>query len=62
MRLEQELPAPKTTVGTKLLSDRELTVVRYLASRLTNREIAGTLVVSERTVETHVPTLPSDKG
>ena len=36
------------------LSARELTVVRYLASRLTNKEIASELFVSTNTVKTHV--------
>ena len=36
------------------LSSRELTVVRYLASRLTNREIAAELFVSNNTLKTHI--------
>jgi LuxR family maltose regulon positive regulatory protein len=36
------------------LSDRELTVVRYLASRLTMREISAEIFVSTNTVKTHV--------
>ena len=36
------------------LSNRELTVVRYLASRLTYREIAAELFVSNNTLKTHV--------
>jgi len=35
-------------------SDRERTVVRYLASRLTMREIAAEIFVSTNTVKTHV--------
>ena len=37
----------------ELLSDREATVLRYLASRLTH-EIAGELYVSVNTVRSHV--------
>ena len=36
------------------LSARELTVVRYLASRLTNNEIASELFVSTNTLKTHI--------
>ena len=36
------------------LSSRELTVVRYLASRLTYKEIAAELCVSTNTLKTHV--------
>ncbi len=36
------------------LSSRELTVVRYLASRLTNKEIAAELFVSNNTLKTHI--------
>jgi two-component system response regulator NreC len=35
------------------LSDREIEVLRCIASGLTNAEIAATLFVSVRTVETH---------
>ena len=35
------------------LSDRELTVLRYLASTLSNAEIASELYVSVSTVKTH---------
>jgi DNA-binding NarL/FixJ family response regulator len=37
-----------------LLSSRELQVLSHLADGLTDREIAGALVISPRTVETHV--------
>jgi DNA-binding NarL/FixJ family response regulator len=41
----------------RLLSDRELDVLRGLANGLTNREIAGRLVISQNTVKTHVQKL-----
>jgi LuxR family maltose regulon positive regulatory protein len=54
-RLEGGLPLAKAygrDAGP--LSDRELTVARYLASRLTTREIAAEIFVSTNTVKTHV--------
>jgi LuxR family maltose regulon positive regulatory protein len=36
------------------LSSREVTVLRYLCSRLTYREIAAALFVSLNTLKTHV--------
>jgi len=54
-RLEGGLP-PATASGGDAgpLSDRELTVLRYLASRLTIKEIAAEIFVSTNTVKTHV--------
>ena len=54
-RLEGGPPLVKAHGGdTGPLSDRELTVVRYLASRLTMKEIAAEIFVSTNTVKTHV--------
>lgn len=36
------------------LSERETTVLRYLASRLTNQEIAAALFVSLNTMKSHL--------
>lgn len=36
------------------LTDREVEILRYVAQGMTNDEIAGKLVISERTVRTHV--------
>jgi LuxR family transcriptional regulator, maltose regulon positive regulatory protein len=47
----------RSTVATTLvepLSDRELTVLRYLSSRLTYQEIASALYVSLNTMKSHV--------
>lgn len=44
--------ADETPLGS--LSSRELEVLAQLAEGLTDREIAGALVISPRTVETHV--------
>jgi LuxR family transcriptional regulator, maltose regulon positive regulatory protein len=54
-RLEGHLPLVKAHGGDAgPLSDRELTVARYLASHLTTREIAAEIFVSTNTVKTHV--------
>jgi LuxR family maltose regulon positive regulatory protein len=54
-RLESGRPLVKSNDGpVGSLSDREMTVVRYLASRLTLREIAGEICVSTNTLKTHV--------
>jgi len=54
-RLEGHLPLVKGYDGDAgPLSDRELTVTRYLASRLTTKEIAAEIFVSTNTVKTHV--------
>ncbi len=46
-----EHAAPANQVG---LTDRERTVLRYLPTRLTNREIASELYVSMNTLKTHL--------
>ncbi len=54
-RLERDPTVPHQSGGTSgPLSGRELTVVRYLASRLTYKEIAAELFVSTNTLKTHV--------
>ncbi len=54
-RLERN-PTPRIANGSSSgpLSSRELTVLRYLASGLTNREIAAELFVSNNTLKTHI--------
>ena len=54
-RLERN-PTLRTDHGTTSgpLSSRELIVARYLASRLTNKEIAAELFVSNNTLKTHI--------
>lgn len=48
-RPEHDQPAPD-----RLLTKRELQILRLLSLRLSNRELAERLVVSERTVENHL--------
>ena len=40
-----------------VLSERELTVLKYLATRLTTREIAAELYVSMNTLRTHTKSI-----
>ncbi|NKQ34259.1 MAG: response regulator transcription factor [Chloroflexi bacterium] len=54
-KLIQELNKPSPLPPTAdPLTERELDILRYIAQGLTNQEIADRLVVSERTVRTHV--------
>ena len=54
-RLEREPALAHERAGTSgPLSGRELTVARYLASRLTHKEIAAELFISTNTLKTHV--------
>ena len=53
-RLERVATIPIVDGTSGPLTSRELTVVRYLASRLTNREIAAELFVSTNTLKTHI--------
>ena len=49
---EQTRPAPPAQTGP--LSEREVQVLRLLASGKTNREVAEALFISEKTVARHV--------
>lgn len=42
-----------TTTENTPLTDRELEIIRLIEREFNNREIAGQLGISERTVETH---------
>ena len=59
--LEQAIaaaPARKVVLsGGVVLSERELTVLKYLATRLTTREIAAELYVSMNTLRTHTKSI-----
>ena len=51
-------PRPNGHVGViEPLSERELSVLRYLPSRLSNREIGDELYVSLNTVKSHLKTI-----
>jgi LuxR family maltose regulon positive regulatory protein len=54
-RLDEGLPTVNVSDGASgPLSEREMTVMRYLASRLTYHEIAAEMFVSTNTLKTHV--------
>ena len=50
-------PASSTRDNPAGLTDRQVEVLRLLADGLTNSEIASRLVLSVRTVDTHVATI-----
>lgn len=54
VRLEKMVPQFGTEKGFSLLTYRELEVLKILATRATNREIANLLSISENTVRAHV--------
>lgn len=60
-RIVQELQGSKQTGVNPFteLSERELEVLRLIASGLANQEIAGQLVIGERTVKSHVSNILS---
>ena len=58
--LRRTLARNRVTAHTALveaLSERELSVLRYLPSRLSNREIGDELFVSLNTVKSHLKTI-----
>lgn len=62
MAVSSEAPAKKPESVALLgelreLTDREFEVLEYIARGLTNREIAEKMVISEKTVKTHVSNL-----
>jgi LuxR family transcriptional regulator, maltose regulon positive regulatory protein len=60
VRAEAAVASPQSLAGPPpggLLSDRELTVLRMLASRLTTSEIAGAMFVSPNTLKSHMKSI-----
>ncbi len=56
----KESPSPVSSLGN--LTEREEEVLRLIARGLTNREIAEKMVISEKTVKTHVSNLLGKLG
>jgi NarL family two-component system response regulator LiaR len=61
-RLMQQVTSPRKPDAGALLTDREREVLRLLADGRSNKEIARTLVVSERTVKGHVSNILGKLG
>ena len=55
-------PNRPNVLGTVALSPREFTVLRFLASRLTQHEIADDLFVSMNTLKSHIRSLYQKLG
>jgi len=56
------LPDPPVLSHIPDLTDREIEVLRLIAQGATNREIAGSLVISEGTVKNHISNILSRLG
>jgi DNA-binding NarL/FixJ family response regulator len=56
------MPDPGAAAPASPLSERELEVLRHLAQGRSNREIAGTLFLSEGTVKNHVTSVLAKLG
>jgi two-component system, NarL family, response regulator LiaR len=59
-KLMQEFAAPRSPdAPVEQLTSRELEVLRLIAKGMSNKEIADTLIVSEKTIKTHVSNILS---
>jgi DNA-binding NarL/FixJ family response regulator len=56
-RVMQEIAHPSPTGSLATLTPRELDVLRGLTRGLSNRQLASELVVSEKTIKTHVSSI-----
>ncbi|HEX8684705.1 MAG TPA: response regulator transcription factor [Ardenticatenaceae bacterium] len=59
---EVRTPQPQKTEDPDPLTERETEVLRLLARGLSNKEIGRQLVISERTVQTHISNILSKLG
>lgn len=60
--LRQVSHEPATILGVETLTPRELEVLRLLAKGLENKEIAGELIITQRTVKYHVSSILGKLG
>lgn len=59
-KLMQEFSAPRTAeTPVDQLTEREMDVLRLIARGMSNKEIADTLIISEKTTKTHVSNILS---
>jgi len=59
-KLMQEFSSPRTAEApVEQLTEREMDVLRLIAKGQSNKEIADTLIISEKTVKTHVSNILS---
>lgn len=61
-RLVREVAGPVRPAAPGALTPREIEVLRAIAGGMSNREIARALVLSEKTVKTHVSSILSKLG
>jgi DNA-binding NarL/FixJ family response regulator len=59
---QKELDESHRAAGEPQLTDREIEVLRYIARGLSNRDIAKEMVISEKTVKTHVSSILGKLG
>jgi len=63
MKLMQNLQNQENqSTSSKALTEREIEILQYVALGMTNKEIADELVLSERTVRTHLTNILSKLG
>jgi NarL family two-component system response regulator LiaR len=60
--MNQVARPPAAAQGMEELTGREVEVARLVARGLSNREIAGAMVISEKTVKTHISSIFSKLG
>jgi NarL family two-component system response regulator LiaR len=61
-RLKTPAPAPDQVQALSPLSERELEVLKVAAKGMSNRDIAGELFISERTVQAHMRSIFNKLG
>ncbi|GEM_PF-124519 len=62
MQQEKTPDGSDSIAGTPQLTEREIEVLKYIARGLSNRDIAKEMVISEKTVKTHVSSILGKLG